>query len=163
MGSRRFRLTKTAKILILIIVLCVLGGGVFAAFKTGLVKNEPKKTDKETVVTDSMANSTTNDTKDTEKKNESVSTPTEDNNTINLSIDEWVGYATIIQANGGLTTQPGSIYDKLGIKVNVNIINDPTQSSNALIKGELDAAGYTINRLAFLSNKFLTPVILPLS
>ena len=65
MGSRRFRLTKTAKILILIIVLCVLGGGVFAAFKTGLVKNEPKKTDKETVVTDSMANSTTNDSKDT--------------------------------------------------------------------------------------------------
>ena len=164
MGSRRFRLTKTAKILILIIVLCVLGGGVFAAFKTGLVKNEPKKTDKETVVTDSMANSTTNDTKDTEKKNESASTPTEDNNTINLSIDEWVGYATIIQANGGLTTQPGSIYDKLGIKVNVNIINDPTQSSNALIKGELDAAGYTINRLAFLSNKFSagnTKVVVP--
>lgn len=164
MGSRRFRLTKTAKILILIIVLCVLGGGVFAAFKTGLVKNEPKKTDKETVVTDSMANVTTNDTKDTEKKNESASTTTEDNNTINLSIDEWVGYATIIQANGGLTTQPGSIYDKLGIKVNVNIINDPTQSSNALIKGELDAAGYTINRLAFLSNKFSagnTKVVVP--
>lgn len=165
MGSRRFRLTKTAKILILIIVLCVLGGGVFAAFKTGLVKNEPKKTNKETVVTDSMAaNSTTNDTKDTEKKNESASTPTEDNNTINLSIDEWVGYATITQANGGKTTQPGSIYDQYGIKVNVNIINDPTQSSNALIKGELDAAGYTINRLAFLSNKFSagnTRVVMP--
>ena len=60
----------------------------------------------------------------------------------------------IIDSNGGLTTQPGSIYDKLGINVNISIINDATQSSNALISGSLDAAGYTVNRTAFLSNKF---------
>ena len=91
--------------------------------------------------------STENDTTDANNKSDNT-------NVINLSLDEWVGYATILQANGGLTTQPGSIYDKLGIKVNINIINDATQSSNALIKGELDGAGYTINRLAFLSSKF---------
>ena len=60
----------------------------------------------------------------------------------------------IIDANGGLSTQPGSVYDSLGIKVNISIINDATQSSNALIAKSLDAAGYTINRTAFLSSKF---------
>ena len=44
--------------------------------------------------------------------------------TINLSLDEWIGWKPIIDANGGLTTQPGSIFDKLGITVNINIIND---------------------------------------
>lgn len=73
---------------------------------------------------------------------------------INLSLDEWVGWKPIIDANQGLTTQPGSIFDQLGIKVNINIINDATASSNALITGELNAAGYTTNRAAFLSGKF---------
>lgn len=63
-------------------------------------------------------------------------------------------WKSIIDANGGLSTQPGSIYNDLGIKVNISIINDATQSSNALIAGNLDAAGYTINRTAFLQNKF---------
>ena len=53
-----------------------------------------------------------------------------------------------------MTTQPGSIFDQMGIKVNINIINDATASSNALITGELNAAGYTTNRTAFLSGKF---------
>ena len=63
-------------------------------------------------------------------------------------------WKSIIDANGGLTTQPDSIYGKLGINVNLKVINDATQSSNALIKGDLNAAGYTINRTAFLSKKF---------
>lgn len=74
--------------------------------------------------------------------------------TINLSLDEWIGWKSIIDANGGLKTQKGSIYDELGLKVNISVINDATQSSNALIKGDLDAAGYTVNRFAFLFNKF---------
>ena len=60
----------------------------------------------------------------------------------------------IIDANNGLTTQPGSIFDELGIQVNIHIINDAESSSNALIKGDLNAAGYTLNRTAFLSGKF---------
>lgn len=74
--------------------------------------------------------------------------------TINLSLDEWVGWKPIIDANQGLTTQPGSIFDQLGIKVNLHVINDAEASSNALIKGDLNAAGYTLNRTAFLSGKF---------
>ena len=77
-----------------------------------------------------------------------------DDDTINLSLDEWVGWKSLVDACGGLTTQPGSIFDQLDIKVNINIINDATQSSNALISGDLQAAGYTTNRVAFLSQKF---------
>lgn len=83
---------------------------------------------------------------------------------IDVSLDEWIGWKSILDANGGLQTQPGSIYDKLGLKVNIHIINDATQSSNALIKGSLDGAGYTVNRYAFLYNKFKenkTPVVMP--
>ena len=123
----------------------------FAGLKTGLVKTNSRADQKVEVSSSDTDNkvsvSTENDTTDANNKSDNT-------NVINLSLDEWVGYATILQANGGLTTQPGSIYDKLGIKVNINIINDATQSSNALIKGELDGAGYTINRLAFLSSKF---------
>lgn len=151
MSTKRFRLTKTAKIMIFIVIIALLGGGVFAGLKTGLVKTNTKadqKVEAPTSDTDNKVN--VSDKKDTTNVNNNGS----NTNVINLSLDEWVGYATILQANGGLTTQPGSIYDNLGIKVNINIINDATQSSNALIKGELDGAGYTINRLAFLSSKF---------
>lgn len=78
-----------------------------------------------------------------------------------LSLDEWIGWKPILDANGGLTTQKGSIFDELGLKVNINIINDATQSSTALINSNLHAAGYTINRYAFLYPKFAenkTPV-----
>lgn len=74
--------------------------------------------------------------------------------TINLSLDEWIGWEPILYANGGLTTQSGSIFDELGLKVNIHVINDAEASSNALIKGDLNAAGYTLNRTAFLSGKF---------
>lgn len=151
MSTKRFRLTKTAKIMIFIVIIALLGGGVFAGLKTGLVKTNTKADQKvEAPTSDTDNNVNVSDKKDTTNVNNNGS----NTNVINLSLDEWVGYATILQANGGLTTQPGSIYDNLGINVNINIINDATQSSNALIKGELDGAGYTINRLAFLSSKF---------
>ena len=151
MSTKRFRLTKASKILIFIVIIVLLGGGVFAGLKTGLVKTDSKTDQKvETLGTDVNNGTDTVKTEDINKENDK----SDSTNVINLSLDEWVGYATILQANGGLTTQPGSIYDQLGIKVNINIINDATQSSNALIKGELDGAGYTINRLAFLSSKF---------
>lgn len=137
----RFRLTKAAKILIVILVIAVLAGVGFTAIKTGIVKlKEDDKKSEKTVNYDENGN-----VMNTDKKDE---------NTINLSLDEWIGWKSIIDANGGLTTQPGSIYNDLGINVNISVINDATQSSNALIKGSLDAAGYTINRTAFLSQKF---------
>lgn len=131
---RRFRLTTGAKILIFVLVFAIIGVGVFFGVKSGHIKNDLKP------VYDDNGN--VMNTEKTDKK------------TINLSLDEWIGWKPIIDANGGLSTQEGSIYDDLGIKVNISIINDGTQSSNALISKKLDAAGYTINRVAFLSDKF---------
>lgn len=157
----RFKLTKTAKVLLVFIIVVLIGGGIVLGLKTGVIKTDNGTNDISVTDNDNAVKSNSNTDVDTADNNtasknntETVKNTNSSTNTINLSIDEWVGYATILQANGGLTTQPGSIYDKLGINVNINIINDATQSSNALIKGDIDGAGYTINRLAFLSNKF---------
>ena len=128
----RFRLTKGAKVLIFVLIIAIIVGGVFMGLKTGLVNNDLKPDADGNVI-------------NTEKKS---------SETINLSLDEWIGWKSIIDANGGLSTKKGSIYDDMGINVNISIINDATQSSNALISGQIDAAGYTINRTAFLSKKF---------
>lgn len=129
---KRFRLTKGAKVLVLVLVVALIGGGIFMGLKTGVVKNDLKP--------DADGNV--------------INTSKESADTINISLDEWIGWKSIIDANGGLSTEKGSIYDKLGINVNISIINDATQSSNALVSGQIDAAGYTINRTAFLSKKF---------
>ena len=46
-------------------------------------------------------------------------------------------------------------FEKLGVNVVISVINDGSKSSDALIGGSLDAAGYTVNRYAFLYNKFI--------
>lgn len=143
MSTKRFRLTKASKILIMILVIALIGGGVFAGLKTGIVKTK-KATKLNNVANEVEADNDGN----------VINTDKTDDKTINLSLDEWIGWKEILDANGGLSTQKGSIYDKLGINVNISIINDATQSSNALIGKSLDAAGYTINRTAFLSQKF---------
>lgn len=143
----RFRLTKQAKILLVGLVVVIMAGLIFGAVKTGFVKND--------IGQDKPTNNVTSDV---------VINNSGDENTINLSLDEWVGWSSIIIANGGSTTQEGSIFDQLGLNVNINIINDAELSSNALIKGDLNAAGYTINRTAFLSEKFAnsgTEVVMP--
>lgn len=165
-NAGRFRLTGTAKVLLLVVLIAAIGGGIFYGLKSGWVTTESSKK-KENLVSDeeSVSNEGTTDSSAQKKGGSTKKTSTKTNtDEITISIDEWVGYATLIQANGGLETKAGSIFDNLGLKVHINIINDPTQSSNALIKGELDGAGYTVNRLAFLSDKFTNanvPVVMP--
>ena len=154
--AKRFRLTKAAKILIMVLIVALIGGGIFAGVQTGMIQTKKNKSETitKTETTSNNVNENKEDTvKTTETKKEEAKNA-DDDATINLSLDEWVGWKSVLDAAGGLSTQPGSIYDKLGVKVNINIINDATQSSNALIKGDLNAAGYTINRTAFLSKKF---------
>lgn len=134
----RFRLTKAAKILLVGVVAAGVAGGAYVGVKSGFIELDKKPAKQEV----------------TNKVEMSKPAVKDDRTTINLSLDEWVGWKSIVDANQGLTTQPGSIFDELGLNVNISIINDATDSSNALIKGDLDAAGYTTNRLAFLSNKF---------
>ncbi len=136
---KRIKLTPLAKGLILILLLSLIGFGVY---KTGAIQRIFSS--KEGATQNSIGETNTNTNTNTSKSD----------NEINISLDEWIGWKSIIDANGGLTTQKGSIYDELGLKVNISVINDATQSSNALIKGELDGAGYTVNRYAFLYSKF---------
>lgn len=73
---------------------------------------------------------------------------------VRISLDEWIGWKPLIYANGGLTTSKDSINARNGINVEYVVMNDAGTSSNALISGELQGAGYTINRMAFLQSKF---------
>lgn len=128
---KRWKLTPAAKFLILLIVVALVGSGVYFGFIKG---NNSKKEDKKVSLLDKLPSS--------DKKTDAS------DDTINLSLDEWVGWSSIILA------EDAGYFDDLGIDVNIHVINDAEQSSNALIKGDLNAAGYTINRTAFLSQKF---------
>lgn len=78
--------------------------------------------------------------------------------TIRLSLDSWIGWKILIDGKAK------GIFDDLGVNVEFSIIDDATQSSNALIANNLDAAGYTVNRYAFLYQKFIkagVPVKMP--
>lgn len=155
MSTKRFRLTKPAKVMIFILILAAIGGGLFLGIKSGFFKQVDGNSKKETEVQSSQKkDSVTAETKANQDESAVKNEIDTSDATINLSLDEWIGWKSIIDANGGLATEPGSIYDQLGIKVNIHVVNDATQSSNALIKGDLNAAGYTINRTAFLSSKF---------
>lgn len=140
---RKFRLKTPAKVLLFVILVLGILGGVFAAYDAGLIKTDSSK---------KVSVDEKEDEKSPENKNDKTSV--KDDNSIDISLDEWIGWKSILDANGGLTTKDGSIFDKLGIDVNISIINDASQSSNAIIKGDLDGAGYTINRYAFLYDKF---------
>jgi outer membrane protein OmpA-like peptidoglycan-associated protein len=72
---------------------------------------------------------------------------------INLSLDEWIGWRSILMANGGLETKKGSIYDKLGLTLHIKNINDNDAKLSALMAGSLNAMGSTINRYAFEFDK----------
>lgn len=168
MAAKRFRLTKAAKILIFLLVIALIGGGVFAGVKTGVIKTSKQneklpnkdngnKNDGQQVASTTTPEPTKSVSNNTNDKNEVASKPTVTNtpkpaepalDVMNLAIDEWVGYIPIVKGDAA------GIYEKYGIDLNLYVINDSTQSSNAMIKGELDGAGYTINRVAFLSNKF---------
>ena len=143
---KRMKLTTAGRVVIFVIVLALLagiGGFGYNYYKNNIADDKPISSG-----TQSGSTSQKPTTKPSAGKTD-TSDPV-----INLSLDEWVGWKPIIDANQGLTTQPGSIFDQLGIKVNINIINDATARSNALITGELNAAGYTTHRTAFLSGKF---------
>ena len=145
---KRFRLTKVSKILIMILVIAALCGAGLFAVKSGLVKSGDN-TNKDNVKVETNVNKNEkNPIKETAQNNKTDKETIKNDAAINLSLDEWIGWKSIIDS------EAMGYYDEAGIDVNINIINDATQSSNALIKGDLNAAGYTINRTAFLSNKF---------
>ena len=147
---KRMKLTLAGRIVVFVLIAAIVCGCGFVGYKylpADLIDN---------FGSDTLGNYTDqNEPSSNDKNNGNSNKPVDvSNDAINLSLDEWIGWKPIIDANGGLTTKSGSIFDKLGLKVNIHIINDAESSSNALIKGDLNAAGYTLNRTAFLSSKF---------
>ena len=64
--AKRFRLTKAAKILIMVLIVALIGGGIFAGVQTGVIQTKKdKSTTSETVV----KTETTSDNEDVDKKN----------------------------------------------------------------------------------------------
>lgn len=151
----KLRLTKAGRMVLFVALIIMMGVGGFFGYQhfadseVGLINGF--QSDKLSNNPGSGATNAEPITKPSVPPSQNFDT---DSTTINLSLDEWIGWKPIIDANQGLTTQPGSIFDELGLKVNINIVNDADDSSNALIKGDLNAAGYTLNRTAFLSGKF---------
>ena len=148
---KRYKATFAGRIVLFAIIIAVVIGCVF-----GVSYLIPHKNDTGNETTKVIeANKITTEKNENKKPTTTVNKKNDvEDVTINMSFDEWIGWEPAVYANGGLTTQPGSIFDRLGIKVNIHIINDADASSNALIKGDLNAAGYTLNRTAFLSGKF---------
>ena len=156
---KNYRLKTGGRIVIFALILAIIGGiGALVVNKTGVLEDVMSSNSQTTDKTNSNSSATdkkpSNSNKPSNTSKPTTSSKPED--TIYLSIDEWPGFIPIIDANGGYTTQPGSIFANKGINVEINIINDPTESSNAFITGDLNAAGYTLNRIAFLSDKFST-------
>lgn len=151
-----YQATPLGKILAFVLVVALVLGGSYLAYDKLIKPEEETKTTQKTSngsSTSTKSNDSTNPTADSS----AAATPTQvdtSDPTIHLSLDEWIGWKPIMDANGGMSTAPGSIFDNLGIKVDIAVINDGTDSSNALIAGDLNAAGYTTNRTAFLSGKF---------
>ena len=75
---RRFRLTKAAKILILMLVNAVLGIGVSVGLNSGSVKFKDNGNKAETSV-------------DYDADGNVMNTEKTDDKAINLSLDEWIG------------------------------------------------------------------------
>ena len=57
---------------------------------------------------------------------------------VKVRVNIWVGCAAGLVANGGLDTQPGSIYAVKGLNVSFKIIDDWTEGAAALATGNVD-------------------------
>ena len=108
------------------------------------------------LIANKVSTSVNEETHQTEQTTQATQTnnPSSNNDKIVITLDEWIGWKSLLDANGGLTTKPESIYGKMGLNVEFVVSNDATASSNMLIKGDSVGAGYTVNRYAFLNQKF---------
>ena len=97
--AKRFRLTKAAKILIMVLIIALLGGGIFAGTQTGMIQTKKNKSVSGTTTSETVAKTeATSDNEDVDKKNIVKQTETKkdnpktaDDNAINVSLDEWIG------------------------------------------------------------------------
>lgn len=70
---------------------------------------------------------------------------TESNPEVRVRVNVWVGCVGGLVANGGLDTQPDSIYGKKNLKVSFKIIDDWTEGAAALATNNVDVMLTTVD------------------
>ena len=145
---------KAVVAIIVILILVILGSVGFLAWNEVASKIETKKEKNAVTEKEETVLQESNKEVQAEQQQEEKETTVADREKISITLDEWIGWKSLLDANGGLTTKAGSIYDQMGLDVEFIISNDATASSNMLIKGDTAGAGYTVNRYAFLNQKF---------
>ena len=93
MSTKTIKLTPFAKALIVIIAILALG---FGLFKAGIFTKAKGQLN--------SVKSVFNKNDSDDEKYAKVEEIVKEAGTINLSLDEWTGYKSIIDANGGLRT-----------------------------------------------------------
>jgi len=66
---------------------------------------------------------------------------------VRVGLSQWPGHMALLLAAGGLTTQPGSPADKLGLDLEIVFIEDAPTKNRALEKGEVDFVWQTVDEL----------------
>lgn len=97
--AKRFRLTKAAKVLIMILIVALIGGGIFAGVQTGVIQTKKDNTGSSVTTSETVAkkeiasNNVDVNKEDTVKQTETKkeNTKTAEDNVINVSLDEWIG------------------------------------------------------------------------
>ncbi|MBF0395698.1 MAG: OmpA family protein [Desulfobacterales bacterium] len=134
-GSRLIIITESNGLRIAIIF------GIIFVFLAGIVFGVINFLNKKKTISNSKVS--------IESQKQLIVTKQQKSDQINLSLDQWIGWRSILMANGGLDTKDGSIFNKLGLRVNIKNIDDNEIKLNALMSKSLDAMGSTINRYAF--------------
>ncbi len=65
------------------------------------------------------------------------------------------GYTSAIVANGGLTTQEGSYYDKAGLDVTLGIEDEDDVIVQSFIDGDIDFFFMTVNKMPIVCKRFI--------
>lgn len=87
------RLTTLSKVLILLLIIGLIGGGIFAGVSKGFIKtNKDKSTDNATIASNNKTTSSeTVSVEDIDEDGNVINTAKSSSDTINLSLDEWIG------------------------------------------------------------------------
>jgi hypothetical protein len=80
------RLTTFSKVLILILIIGIIGGGIYAGVRNGLITKKADKTVESNVKVEEVTNGPSAD-----EDGNVINTAKASNDTINLSLDEWIG------------------------------------------------------------------------
>lgn len=80
--SGKYKLTTFSKVLILILVLALVGGGIFAGISKGVIKTRKGSENNSGSVSGSI---------ETDADGNVINTTKDSEDTINLSLDEWIG------------------------------------------------------------------------